>query len=79
MYRDLAPEAYADGYSYGRNGGKGKGERFADGYTGAEIRRADEETPKSVAYSAYCDGYCEGVRDRAKALGAPFEEVLRGR
>ena len=61
-YRSLNPKAYADGYAYG-NSSNPQG-RFAEGYTGAEIRKESEETDRSVAYSAYSEGHGDGFRDR---------------
>ncbi len=61
MYQSLNPAAYEAGYAFGFTGvSPGK---FADGYSGAEIVGPnDPPSSLEIGYSAYCEGYCEGIR-----------------
>jgi hypothetical protein len=68
MYRDLDPKAYAEGFAYGQKYGLRPGPDatpYAEGYTGAVIASSEDETPKQISYSAYCEGYCDGVVARS--------------
>jgi hypothetical protein len=60
IYGLRAPEDYAIGYALARwDIPKPDGYRF-----GAEIRGEDEETPTTVRYSAFNEGWSEGYRNR---------------
>ncbi len=59
MYQSLNPAAYKAGFAYA---GDPQG-KFAAGYSGAEIVGSnDPPSDLEIGYSAYCEGYCEGIR-----------------